>query len=139
LTRLPPGSQKEIVVETIHGATVISPAPGGAVGEANRGPVVFGPEQSGDAYVAWVGAMPAGDPGPPLHLHPHTDEGFYVAEGEMTFQLGDREVVAPAGSFVFVPRGVVHTAWNSGAGPMRGMLILSPGGAEHVVQSVAID
>jgi len=99
--------------------------------------VLVGPALTADAYVAMVGAMPAGDPGPPRHRHPHTDEGFYVADGELTFQIGERQVVAGPGSFVFVPRGVVHTAWNSGPGPMRGMIILSPGGAEHVVEPVA--
>ena len=80
--------------------------------------------------------MPAGDQGPPLHIHPHTDEAFYVADGELTFQLGDQEIVAPTGTFVFVPRGMVHTARNSGTGPMRRILVLSPGGAEHIVQLV---
>ena len=123
-------------VETINGATVVALDPGGTATEADRGPIVFGPEQGNAAYVAWVGAMPAGDQGPPLHIHPHTHEAFYVADGELTFQFGDQEVVAPAGTFVFVPRGIVHTARNSGPGPMRGLLILSPGGAEHVTQPV---
>ncbi len=123
-------------MEEVGGATVIAPDPAGAAGEAERGQVVFGPGENAGAYVAWVGAMAAGDNGPPLHVHPDTDEGFYIAEGELTFWLGDQEVVAGAGSFVFVPRGVVHTARNSGPGPMRGMLILSPGGAEHVTQPV---
>ena len=126
----------EAMMEAVNGATVILPDAGGADAEAVRGPVVLGPGQTSEAYVVMVGAMPAGDPGPPLHLHPYTDEGFYIAEGEMTFQLGDREVVAGAGAFVFVPRGMVHTAWNSGPGPMRGLLLLSPGGAEHIVQPV---
>lgn len=123
-------------METINGATVILPEPGGAAAEAARGLAVLGPEQGNAAYVAWIGAMAAGDEGPSLHVHPHTDEGFYVAGGELTFRFGDREVVAPAGTFVFVPRGVVHTARNSGPGPMRGLILLSPGGAEHVTQPV---
>jgi mannose-6-phosphate isomerase-like protein (cupin superfamily) len=123
-------------MEVVNGATVVLPDAGGAVAEAARGPVVLGPDQTREAYVVMIGAMAAGDPGPPLHIHPHTDEGFYIAEGEMTFEIGDREVVAGAGSFVFVPRGVVHTARNSGPGPMRGVLLLSPGGAEHMTQPV---
>ena len=126
----------EVGMEAVNGATVILPDAGGAAAEAARGPVVLGPGQTGEAYVVMVGAMPASDAGPPLHIHPHTDEAFYIAEGEMTFQLGDQEVVAGAGAFVFVPRGMVHTARNSGPGPMRGLLLLSPGGAEHVFQSV---
>ena len=126
----------EVAVEAVNGATVILPDSGGAAGEAARGPVVLGPEQTGEAYVVMIGAMPAGDPGPPLHIHPHTDEAFSIAAGEMTFQLEDRVVVAGAGTFVFVPRGMIHTARNSGSGPMRGLLLLSPGEAEHILQPV---
>lgn len=96
---------------------------------SDRGPVI-------QSSHTWVGAAPDGDPGPPLHIHPHTDEGFYIGDGEMTFQFEDREVVAGAGTFVFVPRGVVHTARNTGGRPMRGLLILSPGDAEHITQPV---
>ena len=46
-------------METIHGATVISPDPGGAAPEAVRGPMTLGPETTEGAYVAMVGAMPA--------------------------------------------------------------------------------
>ncbi len=123
-------------METINGATVVWPDEGGAVAEAERGPLIFGPEENAGAYVAWVGAAPTDDEGPPLHIHPYTDEGFYVADGEMTFQFEDREVVASAGTFVFVPRGVVHTARNAADRPMRGLLILSPGEAEHILQPV---
>ncbi len=123
-------------IEEISGATVVFPDVDGAAAEAKRGPIVVGPEQNDGAYVVWVGAAPDGDPGPPLHIHPHTDEGFYIADGEMTFVFTDREVVGPSGSFVFIPRGVVHTARNTGGRPMRGLLILSPGRAEHITQPV---
>ena len=68
---------------------------------------------------------------PPLHLHPDTDEAFYVAEGDATFLLGDREVSVTSGGLVFVPRGTAHTVWNSGDGPVRGLIVISPGDAEH--------
>jgi mannose-6-phosphate isomerase-like protein (cupin superfamily) len=35
---------------------------------------------------------------------------IYIGEGEMTFIFPEREVLAGPGSFVFVPRGVKHTA-----------------------------
>jgi mannose-6-phosphate isomerase-like protein (cupin superfamily) len=79
-----------------------------------------------------VGTFPPGHPAPPLHVHPHTDEAFYVADGDATFQLGDREVPVTAGGLVFVPRGMAHTVWNSGDRPVRGLILVSPGGAEHV-------
>lgn len=80
------------VMETINGCTVVLPS------EATE-PARFGPAETEGSYVVLVGTFPPGEPGPPLHLHPHTDEAFYVADGDATFQLGDRELrVTPAAS-----------------------------------------
>ena len=47
--------------------------------------------------------------GSPLHVHRHEDEWFYVIEGELTFWVGGKVIVAPAGSFVYGPRDIAHT------------------------------
>jgi len=47
---------------------------------------------------------------------------------------GHDDVLAGPGTFVFVPRGVEHTAHITA--PLRGLLIYSPGDAEHVTQPV---
>ena len=117
-------------METINGCTLIRSG-------REPEPVEFGPAEIGDAYRALVGRIPAGQPAPPVHRHPHTDEAFHVADGECTFQLGDREVVATGGDFVFVPRGTTHTAWNSSERELVGLIVISPGGAEHVFELVA--
>jgi mannose-6-phosphate isomerase-like protein (cupin superfamily) len=111
-------------METINGSTVVTSS------EAPE-PVNFGPAEMQGAYVLLAGSFPPGQPGPPLHSHPNTDEAFYVADGDATFQLGDREVPVTAGALVFVPRGMPHTVRNSGTRPVRGLLIISPGDAEH--------
>jgi mannose-6-phosphate isomerase-like protein (cupin superfamily) len=85
------------------------------------------------SYRVMVGQAPVSE-GPPMHIHPHTDEGFYIADGEMVFVFPDREVVAGPNTFVFVPRGCVHTARTTQT--TRGLLIYSPGGAEHVTKPV---
>jgi mannose-6-phosphate isomerase-like protein (cupin superfamily) len=103
-----------------------------AAREAHAG---LGPDVSSGAYRVIVGAIPSGDEGPPLHFHTQTDEAFYVAEGELTVVFPEREVVATPGTLVFIPRGVVHTARNSGSGPMRGLILISPGEAEHIFES----
>ena len=95
-------------------------------------PVHFGPAETQSAYILMIGLFPPGQPAPPLHLHPHTDEAFYIADGDATFQLGDREVPVTAGGLVFVPRGTAHTVWNSGDRPVRGLILISPGDAEHL-------
>ena len=112
-------------METISGATFVFDGEGE--------PDLVGNELTGGAYRVLVGRVPVSD-GPPMHTHPHTDEGFYVGDGEVTFVFPDREVVAGPGTFVFVPRGVVHTAHVTK--PLRGLLIFSPGDAEHLTEPV---
>jgi mannose-6-phosphate isomerase-like protein (cupin superfamily) len=46
--------------------------------------------------------------GPPLHVHDREDECFYVLDGELTVRCGGDAFDAPAGSFVFLPRGRPH-------------------------------
>ena len=111
-------------MRTINGCSVIEPAD-------IAGYLRFGPGEPGGKYLVELGVFPAGEPGPPLHFHPTTDEAFYIAEGEATFRLGDEELSLSAGAFVFVPRGTHHTVWNSGAGPIRGLIVISPGDADH--------
>jgi quercetin dioxygenase-like cupin family protein len=110
-------------VESINGCTVIQQT-------SIEGLLTFGPEETAGAYSVMIGEGPSG-PGPALHEHPTTDEAFYVAAGEATFQLGDEQIVVPAGGFVFVPRGTVHTVSNAGPGDLRGLIIVSPGNVEH--------
>jgi uncharacterized RmlC-like cupin family protein len=54
-----------------------------------------------------------------------------VLEGELTMRMGRQTVTAPPGSFVVVPRGVVHQPSNPGAQPTRVLLLFSPGGMER--------
>ena len=104
-----------VLMETVCGATFFFDHAGE--------PDLIGNELTGGAYRVMVGRVPVGE-GPPMHFHPHTDEGFYVGEGELTFIFPGREVIASPGSFVFVPRGVVHTA--NITKPLRGLLIIRP-------------
>src|SRR4051812_33935695 len=113
-------------METINGCTVITASPE---------PTTFGPDQAGATYSVVIASFPADYPVPPLHVHPHTDEAFYLAEGDGLFVLGDREVPVAEGGFVFVPRGTPHTVKHTGKA-VRGILIISPGDAEHLFEPV---
>jgi quercetin dioxygenase-like cupin family protein len=62
----------------------------------------------------------------PPHTHGDTDEYSYVLEGEIGARIGDRVVKAPAGTYVFKPRHVMHTFWNATDKPARILEILSP-------------
>lgn len=46
--------------------------------------------------------------GPPLHVHDDAAEAFYVLSGEYLVVIEDVEHRCPAGTFVYVPRGVEH-------------------------------
>jgi quercetin dioxygenase-like cupin family protein len=65
--------------------------------------------------------------GPPEHIHHLNDEAFYVLEGTFEFKVGGRRFLAPAGTFVFVPRGEAHAWANAGDQPARLILLFTPG------------
>ena len=73
----------------------------------------------------------------PLHRHTHEDEYSYVLEGRMGALLGDDEVYADAGDFVFKPRDQWHTFWNAGDEPCRILEIISPAGFELFFQELS--
>jgi mannose-6-phosphate isomerase-like protein (cupin superfamily) len=50
--------------------------------------------------------------GPPLHVHASFGEGFYILEGELSFQMEEETVSGGPATFVFAPRGVPHTFAN---------------------------
>jgi mannose-6-phosphate isomerase-like protein (cupin superfamily) len=61
--------------------------------------------------------MPPRTEGPPPHWHQQHDETFYVIAGTARFTVGDTQQEAPAGTFVSVPIGAVHTFANPGDEP----------------------
>lgn len=78
------------------------------------------------AYAVRENLVPARFGGVPLHVHREAEEAFYVLEGKLTVFSGDRVLAAPAGSFVLVPRGTVHSIANRGAVPVRWLTVISP-------------
>jgi quercetin dioxygenase-like cupin family protein len=48
------------------------------------------------------------------HLHPYQTETFEVLEGEVTFKVGGKKIVAKAGETLVVEPGTAHKFWNSG-------------------------
>ena len=52
-------------------------------------------------------------------------------------RVGPRKIVAPPGSFVVMPRGVVHQPSNRGPLPTRVLLVFSPGGMDRFFEEAA--
>lgn len=74
---------------------------------------------------------------PPLHVHHNEDEAWYVLDGAMTFYVADEVLDAPAGTFVFAPRGLPHT-FTVDVEPTHVLVVASPGGFEHFAEELGI-
>lgn len=71
----------------------------------------------------------------PLHVHHREDEGFWVLEGDVTFEVGDTTVKAGVGDFAFGPRDVPHR-YTVGVAGCRMLFIFTPGGFEEVIREM---
>jgi quercetin dioxygenase-like cupin family protein len=91
------------------------------------GPLTFKARttQTGGALTAFESLAAPGE-GPPLHRHEGQDELLYVLEGGLRFLLDGELQDAPAGSFVFVPRGAPHTWQNAADEPARFLVVFTP-------------
>jgi quercetin dioxygenase-like cupin family protein len=84
------------------------------------------PEATGGAYAILEQSIPAGH-GPPLHVHRHETEIFYILEGKFEFRVADQTIAAPAGTTLVGPRDIPHTFRNVGPGDGRLLLTVIPG------------
>ncbi len=94
-------------------------------------------ETTGGAFSISEGTFPPGMKGPPPHAHGHTTDTFYVLEGTLHVIIDDGEIDAPAGSYILVPPGVVHTFANTSDAPVRFLNINAPGGWEQYLRDLA--
>jgi quercetin dioxygenase-like cupin family protein len=90
-------------------------------------------ETTGGAVAVIEHLAPRGT-GSPLHVHSREDEWFYVIEGEVTFWVDGETIVAPAGSFVFGPKGTPHTFIVSSE-QARFLLVTEPAGFERFMRA----
>jgi mannose-6-phosphate isomerase-like protein (cupin superfamily) len=82
-------------------------------------------------YAIWEAIVPSGG-GPPPHVHSREEEGFYVLEGEITFTIGDKRLVAGAGVFANMPVGTPHSFKNESGKPARTLISVAPAGLEKM-------
>jgi quercetin dioxygenase-like cupin family protein len=67
---------------------------------------------------------------PPMHVHDHEDELYYVLSGTFRFTVGANHVDAGPGQLVFLPRSVPHTFTVDRSGA-RALMVFSPAGIER--------
>jgi mannose-6-phosphate isomerase-like protein (cupin superfamily) len=72
-----------------------------------------------------------------LHVHRVQEETFYVLEGVCEWLVGDQQVSAQRGAFVFIPPGTPHDIRNPGDEPARLLMTVSPPGHERYFEQLA--
>jgi mannose-6-phosphate isomerase-like protein (cupin superfamily) len=72
----------------------------------------------------------------PLHVHHREDEGFWILEGEVTFEVGEETIKASPGSFVFGPKHVPHR-YTVESGQARILFVISPAGFEDLIYATS--
>ena len=65
--------------------------------------------------------------GPPAHFHRHTDEFFYVLDGELDVWVEGRHVRLKPGMSATLPRGLVHRFDNLTERPTKVLAVVTPG------------
>ncbi len=88
-------------------------------------------EDTSGKYALFEGIISPGG-GPPPHVHSREEEGFFVLEGEITFQVRDERIVARAGTFTNMPIGTPHTFKNESGRPARMLVTVAPAGLEDM-------
>ena len=88
-------------------------------------------------YAMWEAIVPPGG-GPPPHVHSREEEGFYILEGEIVLQAGDRKIVASPGMFANMPIGLLHSFKNESSKPAKMLIIVAPAGLENMFFEVGV-
>ena len=120
--------------------TVLAPPPEGQ-GIKAFGDEIFvhlGGAETGGKYTAFTCVTPPGG-GPPPHYHNNEDEWFVPLEGPVEFFLDGEWREVPLHSFIFIPRGTVHTFRNCGETPLKMLTQTAPSGFEIFFQRCAAE
>jgi quercetin dioxygenase-like cupin family protein len=88
-------------------------------------------EDTNGKYALWEAIVPPGG-GPPPHVHSREEEGFYVLEGEIRFQIGEQPLVASVGMFANMPVGTPHSFKNESDKPAKMLISVAPAGLEQM-------
>jgi quercetin dioxygenase-like cupin family protein len=84
------------------------------------------------AYFMAETIIPAGDPGPPAHIHTREDEAFYLQSGELTFYIDGNEHILKPGQFLNIQKGEKHTWRNTSQTAKKAIVVFAPAGTENM-------
>lgn len=96
--------------------------------------LITGAETGGAFFMAEVSVAPGG--GPPPHIHSREDESFYVQQGTLAVQVGDKALNVVPGDFVHMPRGTAHSFKNLGNETAKLLMVATPAGIDNYFSEV---
>ncbi len=73
------------------------------------------------------------------HFQTREHEGFYVIEGQLTFNVDKERIEAKPGTFVNVPPNVLHSFKNETNDIAKLIIILSPPGLEQIFVEIGAE
>jgi mannose-6-phosphate isomerase-like protein (cupin superfamily) len=107
------------------GALVLRPGEGRAIDLGNFAmSLKASGNETGGTFSLLEAAEPA-DFGPPMHIHRDCAEAFFILDGEYRIFVEADEFDCPAGSFIFIPRGLRH-GFRVGPLPSRKLNLYAP-------------
>lgn len=74
----------------------------------------------------------------PPHIHHAEDEMFYILEGTLTLWAGGRTIHGEAGTFIHIPKGMIHAFKNESEAQVRTLIMFTPAGFEHYFLAVGV-
>jgi mannose-6-phosphate isomerase-like protein (cupin superfamily) len=120
-------------------ALILQPGEGEAVTLGpNRITFKLGGAETGGAFSVIEYAVGPNFQAPPTpHFHTNECWAAYVLEGTVGLDLDGQTVMAPAGTFFLVPKGLPFKWWNAEDRPARYLGIYFPAGFERYFAEVA--
>ncbi len=94
-------------------------------------------DETDGKYAMLEAVVPPGG-GPPPHTHSREEESFFILEGEITFTVDDRQIVATAGTFANMPVGSLHSFKNATDKIARMIISVAPAGLEKMFFEVGV-
>jgi mannose-6-phosphate isomerase-like protein (cupin superfamily) len=94
-------------------------------------------EETDGKYALFEAIVPPGG-GPPPHVHSREEEGFFILEGEITFTIDGKRLVATAGIFANMPVGTPHSFRNESSRPAKMLISVAPAGLEKMFFEVGV-
>lgn len=93
-------------------------------------------DETNGKYFLSEAIVPAGDDGPPIHVHTKEDEGFYLKKGMLNFIIDGNEIELKEGEYLNIEKGEKHTWRNKTEFDAELFVTFAPAGIEYMFKEL---